>query len=977
MKTKSIEDIKQYRIIKKKDMPDLNSKGYLLQHIKSGARIFIISNDDRNKVFYVAFRTPPADSTGTPHILEHTVLCGSRKYKAKDPFIELAKGSLNTFLNAMTYPDKTVFPVASTNDKDFANLSDVYMDAVLHPAIYENEKIFRQEGWHYELESEKDELKYNGVVYNEMKGAYSAPDDVLDRYILASLYPDTAYALESGGDPEEIPDLTYEKFLEMHKKYYHPSNSYIYLYGNADMAERLIWLDKEYLSHYKAQKINSAVERQDPFTKTVDFEKTYGLSDAESTMHNTYLSYNCVIKDNLDPKLYVAFSVLQYALLDSPGAPLKQALLDARIGQDIESTYDNGLLQPFFAVIAKYADASDKDRFLNVIRKTLTDLAKGGLNKKTLLAAINSFEFRYREADFGAYPKGLMYGLQALDSWLYKDSDPFMHIEQNATFAYLKREAASDSRYFEELIEKYLIDNPHSSVVLLKPEKGLTAKKEKAVAAKLKKYKSSLSREEVDEIVRQTRELKAYQEEPSTEEQLLTVPLLEIKDIDKKALPFKNDIRDMSGTKLIHHDIATNGIAYIGLMLSAQPVPEELVPYMGLLRSVLGNVNTEHYTYEELNSEINLATGGIFFTPAVYADVNSYGDFDAEFEVHTRVFDEHIPDFMRLTEEILFTSDFSDEKRLREIIRMIKSRMQASFVSAGNAVATERALSYISDQHYYKEKMNGVDYYRFIDDIEKNFEDRIGDVRKKLQKTLDILLHRDNLMVDITGSKEMTERLIPLAEGFKNKLSAQASGITDFEFAKVKRNEGFRTASQVQYVAKAGNFKDKGLPYRGELRVLRVIMGYDYLWNNIRVLGGAYGCGAGFLRNGDVYMSTYRDPHLKNSVRVFEEAAGYIRNFKVSKRDMTKFVIGTISDIDTPLTPKTEGVRSLSAYMSGIDSEDVQRERDAILSCNQARIRELAPYIEAMSEAGTLAVVGAEAKLDANRELFGKVDNLF
>ncbi|MCR5774053.1 MAG: insulinase family protein [Lachnospiraceae bacterium] len=973
---KTIEDLKQYRIVKKKEMPDISSKGYLLQHIKSGARIFVVSNDDRNKVFYIAFRTPPSDSTGTPHILEHTVLCGSRKYKAKDPFIELAKGSLNTFLNAMTYPDKTVFPVASTNDKDFANLSDVYMDAVLNPAIYSNKKIFQQEGWHYELMSERDELKYNGVVYNEMKGAYSNPDDVLERYILASLYPDTAYALESGGDPEEIPQLTYEQFLEMHRKYYHPSNSYIYLYGDCDMVERLTWLDKEYLSKYKAEKIKSAIERQDPFTKTVDFEKTYGLSDSESTLHNTYLSYNCVIKDNLDPRLNVAFSILQYALLESPGAPLKQALLDAKIGQDVESSYENGILQPYFAVISKYADVSDKDKFLRVIRKTLTDIVKNGLNRKTLLAGINASEFRYREADFGSYPKGLMYGLKSLDSWLYKDSDPFMHIEQNQTYAFLKKEVESGSRYFEELIEKYLIDNPHSSVVLLKPEKGLTLKREKAVQSALRKYKASLSQEEIQEIVKETRELKAYQEEPSTEEELLTVPLLEISDIDKEALPLKNTELSVSGVKLIHHEVQTNGIAYIGLMFSAQAVPERLVPYLGLLGAVLGNVNTAKHTYEDLNSEINLATGGMAFVPSAYPDIVSGSDFDQEFEVRTRVFADNIPDFLKLADEILFSTDFSDDKRLREIIRMIKSRLQASLVAGGNVTATERALSYISDIYYYGDKVHGIDFYRFIDDLEKNFETMSSKLKAGLQETLDILLHKDNLMLDITGSSEMAESFTSQVKGFIGKLSDKRSKMTDFVFAQTRKNEGFRTASQVQFVAKAGNFRTHGLPYRGELRVLRVILGYDYLWNNIRVMGGAYGCGAAFRRTGHAYFSTYRDPHLRNSIKVFENAADHIRNFEVSDRDMVKFIIGTISDIDTPLTPKTEGMRSLSAYMQGISFEDIQKERDEILACNKDSIRALAAYLDAIIEDNTLVVVGSESKIDENRELFGKVDNL-
>ena len=973
---KTIEDLKQYRVVKKKEMPDLNSKGYLLQHEKSGARVFVVSNDDKNKVFYIAFRTPPEDSTGTPHILEHTVLCGSKKYKAKDPFIELAKGSLNTFLNAMTYPDKTVFPVASTNDKDFANLSDVYMDAVLHPAIYENKKIFEQEGWHYELMSEKDELKYNGVVYNEMKGAYSTPDDVLDRYILSSLYPDTAYALESGGDPEEIPELTYEKFLEMHKKYYHPSNAYIYLYGNADMVERLTWLDKEYLSHYKQQKIDSALERQDPFTKTVDYEKTYAFSDSESTLHNTYLSYNCVIKDNLDPRLYVAFAVLQYALLESPGAPLKQALLDAKIGQDIESSYENGILQPYFAVIAKYADVSDKDKFLRVIRKTLSELVKNGLNKKTLLAGINSMEFKYREADFGSYPKGLMYGLQALDSWLYKETDPFMHIEQNSTYAFLKREAEGHNGYFEGLIEKYLIDNPHSSVVLLKPEKGLTAKREKAVAKKLAKYRASLSSDEIKHIVEDTRALKAYQEEPSSPEALLTVPLLEISDIDKEAYPFKNELDTVDGVKLLHHDIATNGIAYISLMFSTQSVPERLVPYIGLLSAMLSNVDTAKHKYEDLSSEINLKTGGIYMAGATYPYFGSGGDFDQELELRTKVFTRNIPEFISLADEILFTSDFSDDKRLREIIRMIKSRLQTSLVAAGNATASSRALSYISEAQYYGEKLHGVDFYRFVDDLEKNFEEKAAGLKACLKETLGILLHKDNLMMDITGSVEMKDKFAESIKCIIGRLSEEKSMEPDFSFELVKKNEGFRTASQVQFVAKAGSFTKHGLPYRGELKVLRVIMGYDYLWNNIRVLGGAYGCSSNFLRTGDGFFSTYRDPHLKNSVEVFKRAADYIRKFDPSDRDMTKFIIGTISGLDTPLTPMAEGLRSLSAYMTGLTFEDIQRERDEVLSCSKTKIRQLADYIDAVISDDTLVVVGSESKIDQNREIFGKVDNL-
>ncbi len=972
-----IEAGKAYRLICRKDVSDLHSDGYLFLHKKSGARIFILKNDDRNKVFYVAFRTPPEDSCGTPHILEHTVLCGSDKYRAKDPFIELAKGSLNTFLNAMTYPDKTVYPVASTNDRDFKNLSDVYMDAVLHPAIYRNEKIFRQEGWHYELFDAKEELKLNGVVYNEMKGAFSSPDDVLDRFTYTSLYPETAYALESGGDPEEIPDLTYEHFLDLHRKYYHPSNSYIYLYGDMDMEERLEWLDREYLSKYDMIKVDSGLTLQKPFTKMARSVKKYSLSDAEELTDNTYLAYNCVVGDNLDPKLYLAFQILQYALLDAPGAPLKQALLDARIGKDIESTYENGILQPYFAIIAKYANETDQERFLTCIRDTLTSLVNEGLDKKSLMAGINLFEFRYLEADFGSYPKGLMYGLQALDSWLYDDTNPFMHIEQKGTFAFLRKELEEETGYFEKLVKKYLIDNTHSSLVILRPEKGLTAKKDQETAAKLAEYKAGLSPEEVKKIIKDTKELKKYQETPSTREELLTIPMLQISDIEKKALNLKNREVIHDGFRVLHHDIYTNGICYFGLMFSLQSMPERLVPYAALLRYLLGNVNTEHYTYHELASEVNLATGGISYEIRGFNDIRNGVDFDVEFDVRTKVFTDRIGRAGELMEEILFTSDFSDRKRLREILRRIISKMQEALPAAGNQTAAGRVLSYINDRNYYGDRINGISFYRFVCALEKDFDTRkAARTAKNLQDALDIVLHRDNLMVDVTGDAACFEGARDIGSMIASKLDPKPSVPAKFKFDEKKLNEGFRTASQVQYVAKAGNFLSAGLPYRGELKVLRVIMGYDYLWNQVRVLGGAYGCSASFSRVGDAFMVSYRDPHLKRSLKVFDEAVDYVRNFKVGSRDMTKYIIGTISDLDTPLTPRAEGAVSLSAFMSYMTDEDLQRERDEVLSCTEKKIRELAPYLEKTMEQNYICVVGAEEKIDGAKDTFLSVENL-
>lgn len=497
-----LTDLEAYEILEQCPLRDLKSEGFILRHKKSGARVAVISNDDDNKVFYIGFRTPAEDSTGVPHIIEHTVLCGSDKYPVKDPFVELVKGSLNTFLNAITYPEKTIYPVASCNDTDFQNLMSVYMDAVFHPNIYKHQEIFKQEGWHYELESEDAPITINGVVYNEMKGAFSSADDVLQREILNSLFPDNTYSNESGGDPERIPDLTYEDYLDFHRRYYHPCNSYIYLYGNMDVAEKLRWMDEEYLSHYEEIELDSTVKAQKPFEKPVEITKKYPISSAEPEEDNTYLSYNLVVGDILDRKLYLAFDVLDYALLGAPGAPLKQALIDAGIGKDIVGGYDSSTMQPVFSIIAKNANSADKEKFLATIQDVLNRQVKDGVDKKALLAGISASEFRYREADFGQFPKGLLYGIQCLDSWLYDDMQPFMHVEALDTYCFLREQV--ETGYFETLIEKYLLQNPHASVVVIEPERGLNAKREETLAEKLAAYKDSLSKEEIKQLIADT-----------------------------------------------------------------------------------------------------------------------------------------------------------------------------------------------------------------------------------------------------------------------------------------------------------------------------------------------------------------------------------------------------------------------------------------------------------------------------------------
>ena len=504
-----IEDLKAYTILKKRKIDDLNSVSYLIRHNRTGARIALLSNEDENKVFYIGFRTPPKDSTGVAHIIEHTVLCGSDRFPVKDPFIELAKGSLNTFLNAMTYPDKTVYPVASCNDKDFQNLMDVYLDAVFHPNIYREEKIFKQEGWHYEMEQEDDPLTINGVVYNEMKGAYSSPDDVLYREIMNSLYPHTAYAVESGGDPDVIPELTYEDFLAFHQKFYHPSNSYIYLYGNMDMAEKLQYIDEEYLSKYDALAVDSELTAESPFAETVTIEKQYPIMESESEQNNSYLSYNISLGDGLDRKISLGFQALLDVIGTVPGAPVKQAVLDAGIGTDFLCSFDGSVRQPYFSMVAKNANAEQKECFVDTLEGAFRKLCAEGLDKKALLATLNYYEFKFREADFGSYPKGLMYGLNMLDSWLYDDSKPFYYLELLDTYRELKE--LVQTSYFEDMIRSLLLENTHKSIVVVRPVKGLTGQKDAKLAEELKAKKEKMSPEEIRQIIEETKALKQYQ----------------------------------------------------------------------------------------------------------------------------------------------------------------------------------------------------------------------------------------------------------------------------------------------------------------------------------------------------------------------------------------------------------------------------------------------------------------------------------
>jgi len=968
------KQLAEYEMLEERKISDLDSMGYLMRHKKTGANILLLSNDDNNKVFSIGFRTPPADSTGLPHILEHSVLCGSKHFPAKDPFVELVKGSLNTFLNAMTYPDKTVYPVASCNDKDFQNLMHVYLDAVFYPNIYQREEIFCQEGWHYELMSKDEPIVINGVVYNEMKGVFSSPEDMLDREVFNTLFPDNAYAFESGGDPELIPQLSYETFLEFHKTYYHPSNSYIYLYGDMDMEEKLVWIDKEYLSKFEKITVDSSIKMQESFSEITTRVKEYSITAEEPLEDNTYLSYNLVIDTSLNKELYLAFQIIEYALLGAPGAPLKQALLDRKIGKDIMSTYENGVLQPYFSVIAKNTNKADKDAFLDTIKEVLEKIVAEGMDQKALLAGINYFEFKYREADFGSYPKGLVYGLQAYDSWLYDEKSPFMHIEANETFSFIKEQV--EQGYFENLIQKYLLQNNHGSVVIIEPKRGLTVELERKEVERLARYKESLSEEQLHKIILDTEALTLYQEEPSTKEELESIPLLTIEDIKKEAEPYVLAEAYMSDTLVLHHDLFTNGIGYLTLLFDLNKVPYELLPYIGILKNVLGYVSTENYLFGDLFNEININSGGINMSVVTYANAKNTEEITTKFEINAKVMFDKLGFAFSMITEILCTSNFDDDKRLHEIMSMLKSRMQMGMTSSGHSTAALRALSYCSKTAYLADLMSGLSFYHLVDKIESNFEVEKQEMIIRLKELMHYIFRAENLMVDYTAEEKKFIELEREIAPFKDKLYKDAIEEKSYVLEPHPLNEGFKTSSKVQYVAVAGNYREAGLDYTGALKVMKVILGYDYLWNSVRVKGGAYGCMNSFSKLGDSYMVSYRDPNLKKTLDVYYGAVSYLEKFKAGERDITKYIIGTISNLDVPLNPSAKGIRSMGSYLSKETFEDLQRERDEVLHTSQKEIRRLAKYVEAMLSQNLICVLGGEEKIEEHKELFHNIENL-
>ena len=970
------KEFNSFTLVEQKPLPDIRCDYYLYKHDKTGAQVMYLKTDDDNKAFSIAFRTPPYDDNGIAHIIEHSVLNGSKKYPTKEPFVELLKGSLQTFLNAWTFSDKTMYPVASRNQKDFENLMDVYLDAVFYPNLLSNPQILMQEGWHYHLENKEDELTYKGVVYNEMKGAFSQPESELNRLVEPTLFPDTFYKHISGGMPASIPTLTQEKFIDFHQTYYHPSNARVTLYGNLDLAKAMEQLS-EYFDAFEAKEVPFVGYQQEPFTSVKELTSTYSVSKGDSTENKTLLEYAWATGTSTNGEEGIALSILDELLLGSNTAPLKKALLKANIGSDVMGGYSAYTYSPTFEVILKDTDADKKEQFVQIIQQELQRLVKEGISRKAIQAALNKTAFRYKEltALEGSTPKGVMYGMNALTSWLY-DGSPYVSFEYQQHLDAIQ--AKVEEGYFENIIQKYLLDNTHAAVITLKPEPGLLEEKEAELAKKLAEYKASLSEEELDQLVETTQKLIERQESPDRPEDLAKIPTLSIDDIQKKATQYPLTVEEGNDTPtFLHYEDFTAGISYAKYFFDMRGIKTEEIPVAAFVTELLGEISTKHFADEDLNTEMDFYTGGISTNAFIMTEDVAKNVYYPFFTVSGKALSQYLPKLIELVEEIVFRSNLEDYDKIKELLLNTKANLEMHMNYASHTIAVRRLESYYSEGSKYAQALEGIDYYDYISDLVKHYDERKESFSQQLIAVLRQILNIHGVTATFVGSKEDFEQFKTLSQSFFQHLSQEVVTPQPFTTPVEVLNEGFKTAQEIQYVAKGYNQTLIGVPFEGSNAFLQTILGLDYLWNTVRVKGGAYGGMSVIGGKGEVAAVSYRDPNLVETLKTYDGQVQYLENYNPSKEEFEKNLIGTFSSIDRPLSANQKGNIAFTRYFTHVTNELVQKTRDEVLNVTPEKVRSFAPTMKKVLDQNAFVVVGNDVKIEQNKEIFKTIRSLF
>ncbi len=953
-----------YKVLESRFVDEMNAECVHLEHIKSGAHIFKIKADDPNKLFAVAFKTVPESDAGTPHIIEHSVLNGSKNFPVKSPFDVLMQGSLNTFLNAMTGADMTIYPVASMNDKDYFNLMHVYLDAVFNPLIYEDPRIFKQEGWHYELTGAEDPLIYKGVVYNEMKGSYSSPNRELSYQVYRNLFPDNCYRYSSGGYPTAIPGLSYEAFLDFHRKHYHPSNSYILLYGDAELSEELQFIDEKYLSEYELSDKVVEIKHQEPFDRMKRVVGKYPVLENADTVDQTFLQLSYVIGDVTDRARYMAYDVISDVLVNQESAPLKKALQEAGIGSDV-SAYVDGNKQFTMHIMVRNANEKDLDTFYEITDNVINKVVEEGLDKKALEGTINRMEFRLREGD--SPQKGLIYGMQLLSGWFF-DDNPFKGLEFEKPLAEVKRSLEED--YMEQLIKEDLLNNNHSLLLALKPEPGLQARIDKEIRAELESVKTDMGKEKIEELVEQTNELIEYQQREDTPEALETIPMLSLDDISKEVEWYEAEEREIGEIKTVYLNEFTNGIMYNRILFDLRTLPLDKIQYASLLSNLLGKFDTENFSYGELDNELNIHTGGFSSYINIYNSELDDNNYIPKFILQSKSLQDKTGKMLELAAEIINTSDYTDKERLKTLLVRHHAAVDASVKNNGLFYATQRMQSYYSRTAVVNEMLSGLEYYWFLDGLVKNFDEKADEIVADLQETAAALFNKSNMIAAVTCTQDDYEIYSGELGHFASSMPEGEKSRLNWDLVPVKKNEAFTTTSKVQYVVRGGSYKDLGYEWSGKMLVLEQVLSTDWLQNQIRVIGGAYGGFSGIGRTGDMYFASYRDPNLQESLDVYNKTSGYLEDFDADEKSMTRYIIGTISGMDYPETASMKAGIALSRYFNGITREYMQAERDNVLNTTADDISAMSKMVDELMGQDIYCVYGNNEKIENNKDLF-------
>jgi Zn-dependent M16 (insulinase) family peptidase len=938
---------------------EISSRADIFVHDKTGARILSVVNDDENKVFGISFRTPPSDSTGVAHILEHSVLCGSRKYPVKEPFVDLLKGSLQTFLNAMTYPDKTCYPVASQNLKDFYNLVDVYLDAVFFPRI--TPEIFEQEGWHLDLPEKGGELSIKGVVYNEMKGVYSSPDSQLAEHSQQSLFPDTTYGLDSGGNPRAITDLTYEGFLEFHRTLYHPSNAWIFFYGDDDPDARLELLS-EYLDQFSALDVNSSIARQKPFDAPREVRLGFeAMGEDEDALG--MLTMNWLLPGKEDAGTVLACKILDGLLTGMNASPLRKALIESGLGEDLTGAgVEHEMAQMYFSVGMKGVLPENFQAVRDLIVKTLEDIVAHGFEADLIEAAVNSAEFDLRENNTGSYPRGLIVMLRSLGSWLY-DLDPLELVAFEAPMAALKERLARGERVFEDLIERHILGNPHASVVILEPEEGHAARierEEQELIAKLRADQAALAD---DELVRRTEQLRRMQEAPDSPEALALLPSLTREDIDPTVRVVPTEVSDWEEATALMHDLPTNNICYMDLALDLGAVPDRLIPLVPLFGRALTEMGTMKEDYVSFSKRIGSKTGGVYARSLLSQREDGPGPV-ARLVVRAKAVGDRVGDMIDIVHDALTLARFDDRERFRQMVLEEKAGLEHALVPSGHHFVGLRLRSRFNLADSLQERMGGLENLFFLRELADRMDSDFDGVLSDLEELRRALVNRNGAVLNLTMDEGM---LAAHGERFREFVASLPGGApvgADWQGLGEDGHEGLVIPAQVNYVGKICDLHKAGYSFHGSSLVAVKYLRTTWLWEQVRVLGGAYGgfCNYGRL-SGLMSFGSYRDPNVTSTLAAFDGCGQFLEAVSLDRGELLKAIIGTSGDLDPYQLPDSKGFTALSQHLAGVTTETRQRIRDEVLATDERHFREFGALLREVASTGLVCVLGGEDSL--------------